>query len=123
MQDRTSAGPGLFQAIGIGLVALLVIVAVVVGGWFAGWWLKSANTDRQAEIDRQNYGSQLAYIKKVQSSATDVATINVQIASVTPDQKAALEAQKTAIIAQGCSVASLIVDKPADVATFVAVNC
>ena len=109
----------------ITLGAVLLIVAITVGGWLGGWWLKGANTDRQAHIDRQNYGSQLAYITKVQRTDSDVAAIGVQLAdpNLSPEQKDALKNEKIAIVNQGCKTAALITDKPEDVATFVTVYC
>jgi len=105
--------------------ALLLIVAITVGGWLGGWWLKGENTNRQAHVDRQNYGSQLAYITKVQATDKEVAAIGVQLATpgLSAEQKDALKNQKVALINQGCAKAALITDPPADVAMFVTIYC
>ena len=114
----------VFKGVLAVLTGLVLLTAIVVGGWLGGWWLKGANTDRQADIDRGNYGSQLAYISKVQASDKEVAAIDLQIASISdPDQKAALKAQRVAIINQGCAKASLITNPPADVGIFITVYC
>jgi len=105
--------------------AILLIVAITVGGWLGGWWLRGENTNRQANVDRQNYGSQLAYITKVQTTATEVASIETQLANpeLTAEQKDGLKNQKAALINQGCKKATLIVNKPEDVTDFVTIYC
>ena len=110
-----------FATIGV----ILLLVAITVGGWLGGWWLKGENTNRQAHVDRQNYGTQLAYITKVQQTDKEVAAISLQLAdpNLIIEQKVALKNQKIALINQGCAKASLITDPPADVAMFTTIYC
>lgn len=107
------------------LGAILLIVAITVGGWLGGWWLKGENTNRQAHVDRQNYGTQLAYITKVQQTDKEVTAIIFQLAdpNIVIEQKVALKNQKVALINQGCAKAALITDPPEDVTTFVTLYC
>lgn len=52
------------SSFGKGLAIVLVplaIIAVVVGGYLGGWWLKADSTDRQVEIDNRNTGTQTAW--------------------------------------------------------------
>lgn len=127
IQDYDSSGPdlGFLKILGLGLLVLLLLVGVGIGGRELGWWLKADNTNRQSNIDRKNFGSQLAYITKVQTTDKEVATINVQLSTpgVSAEQKDALGAQKIALVNQGCATANLIVDKPNDVANFVTLYC
>lgn len=111
----------VLAAIGV----VLLIVGISVGGWLGGWWLNGANTDRQAHIDRQNYGSQLTYIDKVSSNITDIAAIDVQMTNPTmgAEQKAGLAAQKVAMVTSTCRIAHLIVDLPSDEGMWTQVHC
>lgn len=111
----------VFTTIGV----LLLLAVITVGGYLGGWWLTGENTNRQAHVDRQNYGTQLAYITKVQGTDKEVAAINLQLAdpNLIIEQKVALKNQKIALINQGCAKAALITDPPTDVATFVTVYC
>lgn len=115
----------VFKAIGAALAALVVVGAVVVGGYQGGWWLKANNTNRQQHIDRKNYGTQLGYITKLESTITDAANIDAQIASPStpPAEKDALDGQRIAIVRQGCSVAHLITEVPEADQSWVSLNC
>jgi hypothetical protein len=112
-------------AIGAVVGAILLVGGIVVGGYQLGWWLKANNTNRQQHIDRKNYGSQLAYQTKLESTITDVASIDVQLDSPnTPaSEKAGLQGQRTAIVRQGCSAANLLTDIPSADAARVSSNC
>jgi hypothetical protein len=101
-------------AIGAVVGAILLVGGIVVGGYQLGWWLKA-----------NNYGSQLAYQTKLESTITDVASIDVQLDSPnTPaSEKAGLQGQRTAIVRQGCSAANLLTDIPSADAAWVSSNC
>jgi uncharacterized protein HemX len=107
------------------ILAIVVALAMAVGLWFGGWALRSANTNKQAHIDRQNYGSQLAYINKVSANMAEVSTIDTQVTNpaFTADQRSALTDQKAAIVTATCGVGRLIVDVPADESSWLSVHC
>ena len=49
------------KAAGAIIGGLLLIVAITVGGYQLGWWLKAENTNRQVKIDNLNTGTQTAW--------------------------------------------------------------
>ena len=107
------------------LLVLVVIVGLSFGAWKLGWILNSANTNQQTRIDQQNYGSQLAYVRKVQNAEVDVATIKSQelAPGITAAEKSALTTQANAIAQQACGVATLITTPASDIQQFVATYC
>jgi hypothetical protein len=113
------------QAVLATLLGIVVLVAIVVGGYEGGWWLKSNSTNHQMHIDRQNYGTQLAYITKLENTITDTANISSQldIPGLTAQQRQDLTNQKTAIVQQGCTYAHLITDVPSADQAWVSSNC
>lgn len=51
-----------------GAAALALVVAIVVGGYLGGWWLRKDTTDRQVSIDNRQLGTQTAW----RDEATDL---------------------------------------------------
>jgi hypothetical protein len=107
----------------VSILVAIAVVAILVGGYLGGWWLNKDVTNRQQHIDRQNYGTQLGYITSVQNKIADIHAIDVQIATANAEGKDALTAQKQAIVTQACHTASLITQKPDDIASFVSSHC
>lgn len=110
--------------IGVGVVILLALI--VVGGYLGGWWLQKDTINRQNRIDRHSYEVQQTYREKVIDAANTVADIDVQIAdpSVTQEQKDALEAQRRAVVTQGCDNEQRISgERPSQVAEFASKEC
>jgi hypothetical protein len=110
----------------LGCVGVIILIALItVAGYLGGWWLQSDVTNRQAHIDRQNYGSQLAYVNKVSDNMAEIASIDTQVLSPSLDAgtKAGLNAQKVAIVNTTCKTYHLIVDPPADEASWAAGHC
>lgn len=58
-----------------GILAVIVFVAIVVGGYNAGWWLKKDQTNRQVKIDNQQLGTQTAWADEVRSDIKDAALL------------------------------------------------
>ena len=107
-------------------LTVLLAAAIIIGGWQAGWWLKTFATNRAAHIYEQSYGAQSADFEQLQQALVDVNQIDVQIAdrSTPPAEVDALRAQKAAVIAQACTVASHITSQlPPAQASFIASNC
>jgi hypothetical protein len=123
MQD--TVGPSPLKVVLYSILALLLVVAIVVGGWLGGWWLKGANTDRQTNIDRRNNGTQLTYINKVSSNMEEIARIDTQMNSPATalEEKSSLLGQKIAIVSSTCRIAHLITELPSDQTQWVALNC
>ena len=121
------AGEGKgFLKTGAVLGAIVLLVILAIGGWQLGWWMKSSATNHISHIYGQSYGAQSADIQEVQSLVTQIDGINVQlVAPSTPvSEKAALEAQKAALVTQACSLVILITPpQPAFVSTFATANC
>jgi len=44
-----------------GVLATLLVVGVIVGGYLGGWWLKKDTTDRRVRIENRNTGTQTAW--------------------------------------------------------------
>lgn len=56
--------------------ALVLITAISVGGWQAGWWLKEKNVNRQVQIDNRNKGVQVAWRDEARNAITDYELID-----------------------------------------------
>lgn len=50
---------------GFGLLALVVVVAVVIAAYFGIWWLRRDVTDREARVQQQTYGRQNALVEQI----------------------------------------------------------
>jgi hypothetical protein len=115
------------KGIGLGLVALLIVGALSVGGYYGYWNLLRANTNRQSNIDRQNNGTQLGYRKAIHDKMVDVRTIDVQLNDPrTPStEDEVLRAQRLAIVNDICGiwVNVTVASAPADEQQFAAANC
>jgi uncharacterized ferritin-like protein (DUF455 family) len=103
----------------------IVVVAVAVGLYVGGWWITNDVTNRQAHVDRLNNGSQLTYRNEIHRKIADINGVSVQISapSTPADEKAALTAQRAAMVAATCDIAVNAVDLPTDEAAWVSANC
>lgn len=114
-------------AVVVGIVAVVVVALIVVVGWQIGWWFSAQNATRQAEITQNGYSNQTTLRQQVTAKLADVTSITTQLAEpdITPDQAAALKAQRAAIAAIACSDAAQITGPPlpAGQAQWVAANC
>lgn len=87
------------------LVVIAVIVLVVglaVGGYVGGWWLKADSTNRTTEIFNDSDQRQQALVNQAGDLVADINDIDVQITTATPETKAALQAQRKAVVTQFC---------------------
>lgn len=56
----------------LGAVAAVVLaIALAVGAWQLGWFVKSKNVDRQVQIDNRNVGTQTAWRDEVVKTIAD----------------------------------------------------
>lgn len=61
----------MFKAIGLTLLAVVVVVALSVGVWQLGWFVKEANTNRNTSLRNDRVGTQTALQDEVLSSISD----------------------------------------------------
>jgi hypothetical protein len=95
----------------IAIVAVLVLIAaVLVGGYLGGWWLRKDVTNRDAEIRRCQYEVQETARDEIIRQSVAIEAIDAQLANpdLTSQQGLALQGQQTAMITQLCNVASSI---------------
>jgi len=57
----SSAGHGRGFYVLAAVLALVIVGAIMLGGWHAGWWLKAKNVDRQVQLDNRQRGTQTAW--------------------------------------------------------------
>jgi hypothetical protein len=111
----------------VGCVALVLTVALILGGWQAGWWFTAQNATRQAELTQNGYSNQVTLRQQVTSQLATVETITTQIAAAGTDQSliTALDAQRMGIAGIVCGDAAQITGTPLPVtqAQWVAANC
>ena len=115
----------VFASVGVVVAGVVLVVGLAIGGWNLYWWMAGASTNNTAHIYHNSYGAQSADTQQVQNLAAQVATIDTQIADPTTPatEVSALQAQKSAIIRQACSLAANIVSLTPDVSQFVSLNC
>lgn len=100
----------VFSVIG----GLVVIVALTIGGWQLGWWLKDETVNRNAQILQDSYGRQNALVEQTLDDIREVEAGNL------PPQ------QVIAITAQICDSAAKLtgtIQLPPSAASFVAREC
>lgn len=79
------------------VLAAIVIVLVVVGGYLGGWWLKTDVTNRNSKLVRGSFEQQTTYRDEMIRRISDVQSIDLQIAQ-SPELRPQLEAQRRAIV-------------------------
>lgn len=126
MNDVTPATvmAGFWRWFGVGLLALALIAALIVGGWRAGWWFAAQNATRQSELIQNGYSNQSTLRQQVTAQLANVNQITVQIAAH-PDLASALKAQRASVAGTVCQDASEITGTPlpAQQAQWVSANC
>lgn len=58
------------------LGSLVLVAAIIWGGYVFGWWLKKDVTDRQVKIDNRNLGTQQAWQDEVSKTIADFEIID-----------------------------------------------
>ena len=110
----------------VGLGAVVALVAVVLGGWSAGWWFNGKNINIQAHQVRTGYEAQKTYRDQIQVDMTTVANIGVQIATpANVGMKEALTAQRQAVVNEICQLATNLTSSdinPSE-SQFITINC
>ena len=105
--------------------AVVIAAGVVIGGWQLGWWMKSYAVNRNARIFQQGYGAQSAYEEELHGLIVQIDQVEVQItAPQTPSAEvAALQAQKQAMVTQGCGIEQKLAMPSAEAQQFAAAEC
>lgn len=60
----------------IALASAAVLVALAIGGYQLGWWLKAENVDRQVRIDNISKGTQTAWHDQAISGIRDYSLVD-----------------------------------------------
>lgn len=118
---------------GIGAVfaffAVLALVGIViVGGWKAGWWFQTENTNRQAQLDKQGVGYQIPLQNQIGDEIGQVLALNRSLAvEMNNPTLVSLDASsRRGIVTRICQQAVQVnpaTPLAADQAGFVAQNC
>jgi uncharacterized membrane protein YhiD involved in acid resistance len=103
-----TAAKGMATGVGMLILAVVVIGALVLGGWAAGWWFKTENTQRNDQMYDKSYGRQQALRGQVVKNIGLVYEITAQIGTADPATADALAAQRKATVGMVCSDASKI---------------
>lgn len=104
------------KLIGAGLLAVVVLAGLIFGGWQAGWWFKTQNTNRQAHLYRHSYENQQTLRDQITSKIGDYE----QVHATAPDS-----AWERGILNIICADADKVTGDalPADQQQFMADNC
>lgn len=96
------------------LAAIVLVVAIVIGGWKFHWWFNQTVQQKQQDINahviRHGYEVQSDLRVKLVKDLQDISDINVQLAdpSIAPAQKVQIQAQKDAVVRTFCTDGSQI---------------
>jgi hypothetical protein len=109
------------------LAAIVLLAALVLGGWQAGWWFRSQDATRQAELTQNGYSNQVTLRQQVTAQFATVETVTAQIAAAGNDTSliTALQAQRAGIAGIVCADAAQISGSPLPLqqAQWAAANC
>lgn len=106
------------------LAGVSALALLVLGIWWVGWWFTAQNTNKQAHINRSNFGYQQTLRDEI---LTDLDAYNqAGVDASWPGANAqALQAQQKAVLNKLCREAAQVTGDPLpqDQADFVAANC
>jgi hypothetical protein len=110
----------------VGVLALALLAALILGGWQAGWWFSNQNAGREAHQIRNGYSNQQSLREQLTTQIANVDTVTTQIAaSKDPNLVSALKAQRAGIAGIACQDASGVTGDPLppQQAAWVTSNC
>lgn len=81
----------------LGLAGVVVVIAIIVGGYLGGWWLKKDINNRSAHVNRTTFEQQATYRDEMVRKIQDVKAIDVQLVA-SPEIADQLRAQRVAIV-------------------------
>ena len=92
---------GLFGSLAVWIIGFFLLFTVIgVAGWQIGWWFKTADTNRQVQLDNRNTGVQTAW--------HDQAVQGVKDYYLTPESNTAA---RGALRNQTCELIGRLVDE------------
>lgn len=94
----------------VAMGAIVVLAAIVFGGWQLGWWFKTQNTNRADVLYQQSYSAQNGAEQHLGQQISELATVSTEMTdpSVSAEQKTALAGQRHAMLDQACMTAQSI---------------
>lgn len=95
------------------IVAIVVVVAVAVGGYKLNWWLAEDGTNRQTVIDRQSTAFVTSRIEKVRDDILELASV----------PEGPQKVNMTRSICAAVADIDMTIVVPSDVQQFAAQNC
>lgn len=115
--------PGRWIAVGT-IATVLVIAALVLGGWWIGWWFKGQDINRESHLIRNGYANQQTLRDQITQNIGNVLAVTAQIAQ-DPAAAGALKAQRIAIVNIVCGDAAQVAGDQlgSDQAQFIKTNC
>ncbi len=117
---------GFWRWFGVGLFTLIILAALILTGWQAGWWFAGQNATREAHLIRNGYSNQQTLREQITQQIANIDTLTTQIAA-THDRNliSALTAQRAAVAGIACQDAAGVTGDPlpAQQAQWVTVNC
>jgi len=109
------------------VAALVVIALIVVGGWQLGWWFKTQNTNRQAQLYQNGYANQSAMRDEIGRKLEDVQRYTTQIGNPAyASDKANVEQSRAYAGMLVCGDAAQLnpgTQLPTDETRWIATNC
>jgi hypothetical protein len=90
------------------IFAIILIAALSFGAWHLDWFVKEANTNKQAEIYQDSYGRQSALSQAIIDDVSELTDIDVAITKADAASKGPLIAQRKALVDRICSNNTLI---------------
>jgi hypothetical protein len=96
------------------LLAVIVAVAVIIGGYQLGWWLEKDSVNRRARINQDSYNRQNALVEQVLDDISEAQDPNLPAA------------QRAAIVDQVCDSAAKLtgsIELPLSAQNFINQEC
>lgn len=109
----------------VGVGALILIGALTLGGWQAGWWFASHNVNRQTYLLHHSYSYQSSEQADLSQKIGDILSETTQMAAISQgsQQYADLHAQRLGEANLACQDAAQIDSIPAAESSWVSANC
>lgn len=108
------------------ILGVILLVAIAIGGYLGGWWLKEDSVNRTQNIRRGSFEYQETRRDEIVRQAATLTDLDVTLANpdLNAEQKGAIRAQREAARTQLCNIASDISgDVSPDVASIVNEEC
>jgi hypothetical protein len=90
------------------VVGLVLVAVLIVLAWSGYWWVTRESTQRRAEISRSTFEFQQAHRDELVDLVAEIDDVDVQITAASGDTRAALTAQRAAMVSQACRLAAEI---------------